>query len=159
MITACRYEKPIAHFISAFKFHHQLRYRQLLAEILLAKIPDHCRPDIILPIPLHKRRLQKRGFNQAVEIAKLISKTMQIPISTNEVIRTLNTQPQTALKIPERHKNIKKAFAITKPMHYTTVAILDDVITTGATVSAMANCLQQAGIKTVYVLGVARTYR
>jgi ComF family protein len=108
---------------------------------------------------LHKKRLRQRGYNQAVEIVRIISKGLGSEISYNEVYRNRDTSVQMGLPAKQRHKNVKDAFSVKvdstflKNKH---VCIVDDVMTTGNTVNDMAKCLRKAGAERVGVWCIAR---
>jgi len=114
------------------------------------------RPDLILPVPLHKARYRERGFNQAIEIARTVAKEMQIPLDLTSCRRHRDTPHQTQLPAKKRHKNLKNAFSIIKPIHARHIAILDDVMTTGSTAHELACVLKKAGANRVDVWVCAR---
>jgi ComF family protein len=116
-------------------------------------------PDFIVPVPLHTRRLLKRGFNQAAEIARWVSQTMNIPRNFRLVRRVRNTPGQAGLSRRARLQNMHGAFSLAAPVAGARVALLDDVITTTATVAALANLLKQGGAREVQVWAPARTIR
>ena len=118
---------------------------------------DHLKPDMIIPVPLHSKRLRKRGFNQSLRLAGTIFS--HIPLGMNILTRTLNTKPQTELSVKDRHKNVRNAFEAASPLpeDVKTILLLDDVYTTGATARACAKALKRAGAKEVHVFTVART--
>lgn len=158
MQTACVYTGLIKKMIGALKFGETLAYRQTLAELLLATLDQNDLPDAILPVPLHWRRLRQRGFNQAIEIAKPIARQLKLPLLRTNIKRITDTAPQTQThSLRARQGNIQHAFAPKQPISYRHVALLDDVITTGATVHAVANCLQRMGVESIQIWGVART--
>ena len=113
-------------------------------------------PQFIIPVPLHKKRLQQRGFNQALEIAKVISKMTRIPIATQYIERHKATQPQTQCTAAQRELNIKKAFRLKKPVIANHIIVIDDVITTGNTLRECIRCLNQTTIKKIDCWSVAR---
>ena len=105
---------------------------------------------------MHKQRYKERGFNQSTEIAKTISKRLNIPIDTESCIRQRNTLHQIDLPAKQRHQNIKNAFAVKKNIAVDHVALLDDVMTTGSTVNELAKVLKKAGIMRVDIWVCAR---
>lgn len=159
-ISLYHYETPIDYLISRLKFSQQLAY----AEILGSLLTDHLLtmknmeelPEVLLPVPLHKKRLIKRGFNQSLEIAKVISKELNIPISYQLIERDKATKAQSKLNIKQRKKNIKGCFTLKKMPDYQHIAIIDDVVTTGSTCNELANVLKVAGVKKVGVWSIAR---
>jgi ComF family protein len=112
-------------------------------------------PDMLLPVPLGRRRFRERGYNQAIELGRYVEKRIGIPLRADVVIRTRETREQAALEAKERRKNIRGAFAVVHdvPAH---VAIIDDVITTGSTVNELALTLKRAGARRVEVWAIAR---
>jgi ComF family protein len=158
------YQPPIIRLIASFKFEHQLAPGAFLADCLIEKIKhdwyQHSPlPDLLLPVPLHPKRLCERGFNQALEIAKPLSKAFNIPIDINGVSRIKATIPQSGLSSDERQLNLKNAFHTTQTYHGKLVAIVDDVLTTGHTVTNLAHLLKRQGAKKIHVLAAARTNR
>lgn len=112
-------------------------------------------PDLIIPMPLHRKRLQERGFNQALEIAKPVSRALKIPID-QAVIRSKATLPQSTLHADERKRNMAKAFTTTRSYAGLHVAVIDDVMTTGHTVTALAQLLIRHGAARVDIWCCAR---
>jgi ComF family protein len=156
---------------SLFQYHgsirtliHRIKYNDdgyaLKALSCLAMeymLPDHLKLDMVIPVPLHSKRLRKRGFNQSLRLAGTIFP--HIPLGMDILTRTLNTKPQTELSMKERHRNVRNAFETANPLPegVETILLLDDVYTTGATVRACAKALKRAGAKEVHVFTVART--
>lgn len=114
------------------------------------------RPDLILPVPLHKARYRQRGFNQAIEIARIVGRELQTPLDLTSCKRNRDTPHQTRLPAKKRRKNLKNAFSIIKPIHAQHIAILDDVMTTGSTAHELAYVLKKAGVGRVDVWVCAR---
>jgi ComF family protein len=136
------YQLPIPKFIMDLKFGHSLVNARIL-------------PALILPMPLHSKRLQERGFNQAVEIARPMSKHLGLPLELRACQRIKNTAAQTSLSGSERRQNVKNAFLVTKklPSH---VAIVDDVVTTGQTITELSRTLKRAGVTKIDIWCCAR---
>ncbi|MGB6976389.1 MAG: double zinc ribbon domain-containing protein [Gammaproteobacteria bacterium] len=155
------YQKPVDYLIGGLKFHSQLVYARLLSELLLQSLNQHYqpsnRPQMIIPMPLHKTRLRERGFNQAVELARPIAKLWGIPISLHDCQRIRATPAQLELPAKQRRKNVKNAFQVQKNFHFEHVAILDDVITTGSTVQELSLQLRRQGVKKIDVWCCAKT--
>lgn len=160
-IALWSYEKPVDHLITALKFNHQLVYARLLGELLAKQLYAHYQnqplPTYVIPVPLHNRRLRERGFNQALEIARPIAKKLRIPIASHHCQRILATAPQTLLPATERHNNVKNAFTITHALQAKHIAIIDDVITTGHTITELSQQWHQAGVEQIDVWCCART--
>lgn len=153
------YQHPINYIISAIKFRHKLSFTQLLGNLVAKELQQHIKllPDVIIPIPLHPERLRDRGYNQALEIAKPISHLLQIPIDYSVCIRTKMTQQQTGLVLAERIKNIRNAFHVAHDFMAKKVAIVDDVVTTGSTVTELCKVLRAYGVEHIQVWSCART--
>jgi len=113
-------------------------------------------PDLLIPVPLHNSRLRSRGYNQAWELAKHLSKLSGIPASYKLCSRIKKTPLQTGLKASERKRNLKQAFAVTAKVKDLHICIIDDVMTTGSTLEAIASVLKVAGATHVSGLVVAR---
>lgn len=111
-------------------------------------------PDIIIPVPMHKKRLRQRGFNQALQIAKPVSKALSVPLSNSIAYRSFYTPPQTQLNADARRTNPQASF-VCKDLSGEHVAIIDDVITTGSTISELAKALKQKGASKVTAWAIA----
>ena len=152
------YAYPLDKLIQRFKFDGDLPTGRLLAELLadyLAAGSD-ARPDLIIPVPLHPSRLKERGFNQAVELARPVGRRLKIPVRLDVCERVRATEVQSKLDAVERKKNLRGAFAVKKSVDGKHVALLDDVITTGATVEMLTRALRDAGTARVSVWSAAR---
>lgn len=113
--------------------------------------------DAIIPLPLHKRRLQERGYNQTLEIARPLAKIMEVPIQASWLIRTVHGPRQSSLGRKERHNNIKGVFDAKNAVNDKRVLLLDDIMTTGATLREAVKILLKSGAIFVDVAVVART--
>ncbi len=156
-----RYEDEIVGLVHQLKFAEKISYARSIGELLLTKLeqdllPEHGRPDCLLPVSLHKSRLRQRGFNQSIEIARIISKKLGIPVDNDMVIRQRSTDSQTGLNAQQRRKNIKDAFSVVTDTRYKHVLIIDDVVTTGSTVNELARVLKKRKVEQVGVLSIAR---
>ncbi len=149
-----KYEGTLAAAIHHFKFLGLRRLAAPLAELLASVPTDDC--DAIIPVPLSIGSLRIRGFNQALLLAHHLSKLRGIPLMMDLLIKILETPPQVGLSAQERAANVKKAFACTGRAGGLNVILLDDVMTTGATVNACAKQLLRAGARNVQVLTLAR---
>lgn len=155
------YDFPITRLIMDLKFGQALVNARILGELLVDKIltiwyRNKPLPEVIIPIPLHAQRLKTRGYNQALEIARPIGKKLSIPIDAKRSSRIINTSAQATLPAKERQLNIKNAFQIAQPLAYQHVAVIDDVITTGHTMTEFCKTLKLAGVKTIDVWCCAR---
>lgn len=157
-IAPLRYRSPVDHLILGAKFGGRLQLTRLLGE-LLAEAAGMCelpRPEALLPVPLHPQRQRVRGYNQAVELARPVSRTLGLPLLTGACRRVRATASQTRLDGRARRANLRGAFAVTGALGCAHVAIVDDVMTTGSTVAALAQALVGAGVRRVDVWCVAR---
>ena len=155
------YVPPIISLLIKLKYGLSLSHAKFFSEILINQIRSvwylhQPLPDLILPIPLHAKRLRERGFNQAVEIARPISKKLTIPMDLRHIKRIKYTQPQSNLKAKERQANVAKAFFTTKNYAGLTVAVVDDVITTGNTMTEFCHLLRKANVTAIHVWCCAR---
>jgi len=156
-VAAFSYQFPLDKLIQALKYRERLILVSFLAEALTRRITT--RPDCIVALPLHPTRLRERGFNQSLLLARQISRRLVIPLLPDACERVRNTPPQSSLPWKERDKNMRQAFAC-KPdadVRGKHVAIVDDVMTTGASVGELARALKQAGASEVSAWVVART--
>jgi len=152
------YTTPIDQLIGQFKFSAKLPQGRLLSRLLGEHLERHATlPDLLIPVPLHPTRLRQRGYNQALELARPLSRRFGIPLEQRSCRRILQTRPQRELKKHQRKRNIRGAFQITGPLAATHIALVDDVVTTGCTVNELARHLKQAGVARVDVWAVART--
>lgn len=155
------YESPIKSWITQLKFHHKLYYANALGKLMAHKI-ESCwydkstLPDLIIPVPLHTKRLQERGFNQSVEIARAIAKKLKIPVDYAGIKRIRYTQIQSGLPAHERKSNIDHAFSLSRNYNGLHIALIDDVMTTGHTVNECAKILKKNGAKMIDVWCAAR---
>jgi ComF family protein len=151
------YQGGMRYLISQLKFQHQLANARLLGNLLADHLTANAeRPDCLVPVPLHPRRYRQRGFNQSIEIARTVSKRLALPLDLNSCQRLRDTGHQSALPAKQRRANLRNAFAVTRAMPYQHLAIIDDVMTTGATVTALATALKNSGVNRVDVWVCAR---
>ena len=156
--TALLYEPPISRLISGFKFHQQLYLTAPLARLLIHRLGKLTNPpELILPVPLHPRRLQERGFNQALELGRILAKHYAIPLDWRLVNRNRHTRAQSDLSEEARRRNLRHAFRVRGSVKGARVVILDDVITTGSTITELSKTLEKAGAKQIDVWALART--
>ncbi|HEX5340578.1 MAG TPA: ComF family protein [Gammaproteobacteria bacterium] len=152
------YAWPLDMLIQRFKFNADLAAGRmlgdLLANFLAADAAPH--PDCLIPVPLHPARLKERGFNQAQELAGPVARRLKIPLASRLCRRIRHTETQSKLDAKSRHRNLQGAFEVIASVAGMDVAILDDVITTGATVSALAGALREAGSARIRVWSLAR---
>ncbi len=141
----------IRHLINDLKFNNAYKNARLLAELLAQHISIKCtlKPELIIPMPLHPQRYRERGFNQSLEIAKIVSQLLKIPYSTTHCQRIKNTAHQINLTGKQREQNIKQAFKLSMPIKHKHIVIIDDVMTTGATANELAKIFKTGGVKRV----------
>jgi ComF family protein len=115
-------------------------------------------PDMLAPVPLHKKRLRQRGFNQALLLAAAIGQRFGIPLSCDNLVRVRYTRPQVELSAGERAANVAGAFALRRPAEAAgkSILLIDDVFTTGATLNECSRVLKEAGAASVTALTLAR---
>ena len=154
-----RYAPPVDHFIRAVKFHGELGLARWLGEQLAERIASAgARPDLIVPVPLHRTRLRTRGYNQALELARPLARALDVPITARVLQRVRATDAQSDLPFDARRRNVRGAFAVADPEAFRDrrIALIDDVMTTGNTVRAAAAVLRAAGAAEIEVWVVAR---
>jgi ComF family protein len=152
------YEAPFKQLISAFKFQQRLHLAAALGRLFCQQLPrTHTLPDLILPVPLHPSRLRERGFNQSLELARRVASELRLPMAHRGCRRVIATPPQRGLEQRARQKNLRRAFTADASVKGLHIALFDDVITTGATVTAASQALLHAGARQVDVWALART--
>lgn len=162
--AALRYEFPANYLVSRLKYGGRLVHAPVLGEMLTAAVSDHPGPlpDLILPVPLHNRRLGERGYNQALEIARPLARHAGLPLETRLLRRIRATAPQMTLDKAARARNPEAAFAVDAKRLAALgpglrIALVDDVMTTGATLGEIARLLLAAGVMEIEYWVVART--
>lgn len=155
-----RYQPPLPKLIAGLKFEEQFSYAALFHHLMAEAVRHNWYaqqplPDMILPMPLHPTRLRERGYNQAMEVARPLSRSLKLRMDQG-VIRHKATLPQHALPAAKRRQNIAQAFSATKDYTGKHVAIVDDVMTTGHTVAAIASVLKMHGARRVDIWCCAR---
>lgn len=169
------YGPPLDRLLPRLKFHDDLAAGRLLARLMAESLMDRCVagasahagqagfdgasarpwPQAVIPLPLHRRRLRQRGYDQALELARPLARALALPLRTDLLQRVRETAPQSRLDAPARRKNLRGAFMATSasakpaPEPLSHVALIDDVMTTGATLHAAAAALRRAGIERV----------
>jgi len=155
------YEAALLDAIHLFKYHGKVAVGEELGRMMAAC--DYSGLDIgacapIIPVPLHPRRLRKRGFNQALVLARQVARRFSVPLDFTTLVRDVDTGPQVNLGKSERDRNVRGAFAVTRrdTIDDRKVLLVDDVYTTGSTVRACADALLAGGAREVAVLTLAR---
>jgi ComF family protein len=157
-IAAWRYAFPADRLLQAFKYAGMLALAEPLAEALADALAtrDARRPDVVIAVPLSQRRQRERGFNHAHEIARRLAMRLQLPLG-HALARTRDAPPQAGLTLRERARNLHDAFEASRSVSGRAVAIVDDVMTTGATLRAASRALRAAGAARIDAWLVART--
>ncbi len=162
-ISSCLpYSGTAKEAIKQFKYYRRRTMIRAFEETMRRSIAENTLPsaaiDLALPVPIHKTRRRERGFNQAEVIAKVLSAMLSVPVSSGNLVKTKNTAPQTGLTRKRRINNLKGSFSVPDPAGLAgkTILLVDDVMTTGATLDACAAELLQAGAKSVMGFTLAR---
>lgn len=155
------YEAPITSWILDLKFHQQLVYARILGELMADKIVNDWYaaqglPELVIPVPLHRERLKERGYNQALEIAKPLCRRLGLRLEAQAAKRVKNTAAQLGLAEEKRKQNLKNAFVYEGDLAGKTVAVVDDVMTTGSTLTELSTALLNRGAGRVEVWCCAR---
>jgi ComF family protein len=160
-VAALAYAFPADVLVHALKFRGELALAPLLARLLLERLqaPGGApgRVDCVVPVPLSGSRLRSRGYNHAAEIARPLAEALRAPLELALCERRRDTAPQFELPWAERGRNVRGAFAASRSLAGASIAVVDDVMTTGATLDEIAATLKQAGAKQVVNWVVART--
>jgi ComF family protein len=153
------YREPVSWLLQGLKYHRRLSGIPVASRLLLEYLRSRveCWPQLILPMPLHPARLRQRGFNQALEIARPLARVLGIPLSMRVCGRERNTPQQSELPAARRAANVRNAFRMHESLPVKHVAIVDDIVTTGATANELARLLKKHGAETVQIWAVART--
>jgi ComF family protein len=172
--TQCRgvfhYRQPVTKLLTDFKFHGNFASGRALGLQLARAFSDHYAaaqalsgvrqlPRVLIPVPLHSRRLRQRGFNQSALLCKMVAERTSVPVATRLLARSRHTEPQTRLSARQRSRNLHQAFSVTQQLtdpDLRHVAIIDDVVTSTATVRAASQVLLAAGAWRIDVWAVAR---
>ena len=160
VVAPLQYAEPLSEYVQALKFAGRRHLGRALGELLVAAVrasPAAGDVDAIVPVPLHRRRFIARGYNQAVEIAHPVAAALSIRLLIAGIRRKRATTAQAQLAATARRANLRRAFAVTRNLEGLHIAIVDDVITTGATVNALARELSLAGARSVQAWAIARS--
>lgn len=164
--TLFTYDYPLDRLLQHYKYRESLHLANTFASLFIDKKLSNAlatrqntnpKIDRIIPMPMHSIRLKQRGFNQALEISRLISRHTQIKLDYTSCQRSINTPPQAGLPLAERIKNIRGVFNCQQNLHGQSIAIVDDVMTTGASLNELAKTLKQKGAAHVECWVIART--
>jgi len=155
-VAALAYRFPADTLVHALKFRSQLALAPLMGDLLIEAIRE--RIDLVVPVPLSRERLRERGYNQAAEIARHVARERRARLELTIVIRERNTRAQADLPWSERARNVRGAFRCERSLDGAAIAVVDDVMTTGATLDELAATLKRAGAARVVNWVVARTF-
>ncbi len=155
------YRSELSRLVRGFKFEGRKNLSALLSPLLARTFVSAWNPedvDLVVPVPLHPRRRRERGFNQAALLTRDLSRLIAVPWLESILVRTRNTAPQVGLSDSERLQNVRQAFHCTRPVAvaHKRILLVDDVMTTGATVCSASDALLDAGALRVSVLTLAR---
>ena len=158
-LAPLRYEFPVSPLINRYKYQGHFCSGAVLADILLAGLlrDQNQKPDLIVPVPLHWQRQIFRGFNQSQWLSQYLGRRLSICVDAHLLKRCRSTPPQQGLKRTQRQKNLKGAFQVNRPVEGQHIALVDDVVTTGSTVSELSLLLKKAGAAKVEIWCLART--
>ncbi|HET6431531.1 ComF family protein [Dyella sp.] len=152
-----RYGWPLDRLESRFKFSRELAAGRTLQALWQREPRRLALPELIVPVPLHRARLRQRGYNQALELARPLARALGVPLRHDLLLRARATAAQSELDAVSRRRNVRGAFSVRAgvalPAH---VAVLDDVMTTGATLAECSRVLKRSGVKRVDVWALAR---
>jgi ComF family protein len=158
-LAAGLFEGPLREAIHVYKYRPLMSLGRPLAEWMTERVRKVERLDMVMPVPLHASRLRIRGFNQALLLARVASEAYAVPLAYDNIVRTRPTRPQVELSGKERAVNVSGAFALRRScdVEGKRVLIVDDVLTTGATMNECSRALRKAGAAAVVALTLART--
>lgn len=151
--------QSVSSSIARFKYHGRREYAAFYAACMadvLGNFIRTCRAEAFVPVPLHRSKKRRRGYNQAEVLARELSALTGIPVCDNLIGRVKKTVPMKELSVADRQNNLKKAFKILRnDVKLNTIIIIDDIYTTGATIDAMCRELKNAGVEKIYFMTLA----
>lgn len=156
--AALRYTFPADALVQALKYRSDLPLAPILAGLLLGRFRDDPLPDYIIPVPLHPARLRERGFNQALEISRHLCRQTGVELLSAACTRIRSTPSQTELPWKNRPQNVRNAFTCNRNFSGKRVAIVDDVMTSGATLNELAKVIRRHGATDVRAWVIARAF-
>ncbi len=154
-VAVFSYAFPLDKMVQALKYNEQLMLAHRLATKLVQRV--EIRPDYIVAMPLHPARLRERGFNQSLELARQTARNLNIPLLNHACQRVRDTPPQSALPWKERGVNMRNAFICTIDLSGKHIAVVDDVMTSGASINELASALRKARAREISAWVIART--
>lgn len=167
IVFVSAFEEPLKSLIYRFKFRQDYWLDRSLARLLLLSVREARRthqlelPELLIPVPLHHKRQWGRGYNQSSLLARYLSRWLNIPYLENAIIRQRATSTQRGKNSWQREQNMQQAFVLKRNFYgrVKRIALIDDVITTGATMDAICRCLIQQGIEEIQVWALCRTQK
>lgn len=154
--AAFRYAAPVDRLVQGAKYNARFDWLEILSARLLERVRTRAgEVDAVVPVPLHRSRLRSRGYNQALELARPIARSLNLPLRL-DIERVRSTPPQATMKLDDRRRNVRNAFATNHEFTGLRAAIVDDVMTSGATAQALADILRRAGAVSAEVWILAR---
>ena len=156
--AALRYTFPVDALVQALKYRSDLPLAPILAGLLLDRLRDDPLPDYLIPVPLHPTRLRERGFNQALEIGRHLCKQTGVKLLSATCTRIRSTPSQTELPWKNRPQNVRNAFTCNRDFSGKQVAIVDDVMTSGATLNELAKVIRRQGAINIRAWVIARAF-
>lgn len=153
------YDGTLRRAVRKFKYEGDFNLDRPLASLMKDALQgplDDFRPDLLLPVPLHVDRLRQRSYNQALLLASFLGRSRQLPVASRLLLRTRPTPPQIGFKAPQRRRNLRGAFALSRPLQGERVLLVDDVMTTAATARECSRTLLDGGASAVAVAILAR---
>jgi len=159
IVVPFRYQNPVSAHIHRLKYRSDLSALPGLAKMLVNSVLIHCEtlPEVLVPVPLHPHRLRRRGFNQAGLLATAVGRLLDIPVDQRHLVRTRDTPSQTSLDESQREHNLRGAFSLRGCRSYRSMALIDDVITSGATVRSACHAVSGSMTTRVSVWAIAKT--
>lgn len=159
--SAVLFEGAARDLIHRLKYGGKVQHSRPLALLVVEHLADYiaaCRVDLVVPVPLHVKRLRERGFNQAVLLGEIIARQWRMPLCRTNLRRSRWTEPQVGMTAAERAGNVRGAFSLADrgTMTGRRILLVDDVFTTGSTVAECARTLKKGGVEAVYSVTVAR---
>jgi len=150
------YDLTLRKAIHQFKFNQRVGLDRPLACLLELAIDVNCQFDLIIPVPLHRQRLRQRSYNQSLLLAKELGRLRKLPVAANRLLKVRATLPQQGLSARERESNLRSAFLVPRRLAGERILLVDDVMTTGATLTATSKLLLKNGAKEVQVAVLGR---
>jgi len=153
------YKTPISDLIICFKYQQTPGLAQKLARLIAAEIElqNVTMPDLLVPVPMHNKRLRQRGYNQSSLLAQQLGRLLEIPVDYGALRKIRHTEQQTQKTLKQRKNNVLGSFSLRKNISVKSIAIIDDVVTTGSTAGEIAKILKKNGVDYIQVWGIAHT--